>query len=86
MTIVLTIICIWIALYLAALYGIYRAVFGSKPIKKREDLTYNIPKSGQYQAQRDVMVNLIRNLEAVLLLTCLNGTELPTLPVMELLI
>lgn len=65
MTIVLTIICIWIALYLAALYGIYRAVFGSKPIKKREDLTYNIPKSGQYQAQRDVMVNLIRNLEAV---------------------
>lgn len=65
MTIVLTIICILIVLYLAALYGIYRSVFGSKPIKKREDLTYNIPKSEQYQEQRDVMVNLIRNLEAV---------------------
>ncbi len=59
------IILILAALYLAALYGIYRAVFGSKPIKKRKDLKYNIPTSGQYQAQRDVMVELIRNLEAV---------------------
>ena len=65
MTIVLTIICILIVLYLVTLYGIYRSVFGSKPIKKREDLTYNIPKSEQYQTQRDVMMNLIRNLEAI---------------------
>ena len=65
MTILLTIICILIVLYLAALYGIYRAVFGSRPIKKRKDLTYNIPTSEQYQEQRDVMVDLIRNLKTV---------------------